>query len=547
MRRVLLIGLVLAGAGVLAVVGTGAGGGGGDYKVRAIFDNAVSVIPGETVKVAGVVVGQIDSLDTVKPDKAAVVLNITTPGFQDFRTDAHCIIRPEGFIGEKFVECTPTAPRQAGQPPAPKLTKIDSGPGKGQYLLPVQNTTTPVDLDLINTIFRLPYGQRLTLILNELGGGLAGRGDDLNTVIKRSNPALLEVDKVLAILAKQNQTLADLATNSDKVLRPLARNRARVADFIVKANTTAQATASRRTALEASFQKLPAFLSGLQPTLAQLSDFADVATPTLRDLGAAAPDLNRIEVELKPFADASLPATKALGVASAEGSRALPAAQPLIGQLQTFADLARPLSANLSQLLVSLRDTGGIERLMDFLFYTTNAVNGYDSVGRFLRASLAIPDIGDAGCGLFAATPVPPTPPGPIAPVGADCSANFNSTPTSTTTTTARQAAQIAAGATGGATPKSPTGSGSQGGAAKPGKISLPDLSLLGSPGSGASQAPAAGATPRTTGRATVRPRARGGSAGANDAAATESPAQAGGAQQSAQDSLFNYLLGAGG
>ena len=43
----------------------------------------------------------------------------------------------------------------------------------------MSQTSRPVDLDLINNIMRLPYRQRLSIILNELGTGLAGRGDDL--------------------------------------------------------------------------------------------------------------------------------------------------------------------------------------------------------------------------------------------------------------------------------------------------------------------------------------------------------------------------------
>ena len=102
MRRIAVgLGLVLTAA-VVATVGTGAGGGGGgDYKVRAIFDNAVSVIQGEDVKIAGVKVGKIDSLDITPqtPPKAAVVLNITKAGFTDFRQDANCTIRPQSNNG----------------------------------------------------------------------------------------------------------------------------------------------------------------------------------------------------------------------------------------------------------------------------------------------------------------------------------------------------------------------------------------------------------------------------------------------------------------
>ena len=57
------------------------------------------------------------------------------------------------MIGEKLVECTPTQPRPGRHSPAPPLKKIPEGqPGAGQYLLPVENTITPVDADLINNV-----------------------------------------------------------------------------------------------------------------------------------------------------------------------------------------------------------------------------------------------------------------------------------------------------------------------------------------------------------------------------------------------------------
>src|ERR671929_2175381 len=152
MRRVLAATPVLVAAAALAIVALGAGGDGGGYKVRAIFDNAGFVIPGEDVKVAGVRVGAVDSLDVTKDNKAAVVLNITQPGFQDFRQDASCRIRPQSLIGERFVDCSLTQPHPPGQKPPPPLHKITKGPGAGEYLLPVDRNSKPVDLDLIADI-----------------------------------------------------------------------------------------------------------------------------------------------------------------------------------------------------------------------------------------------------------------------------------------------------------------------------------------------------------------------------------------------------------
>ena len=123
---------------------------------------------------------------------------------------------------------------------------IEDGPGEGQRLLPVENTTQTVDIDLIGNTMREPERERLSLILNELGTGVAGRGRDLNEVIRRANPALRETDKVLEILARQNTVLEQLAVNSDTVLAPLARDRARVAGAIRNSSDVAQATAERR-------------------------------------------------------------------------------------------------------------------------------------------------------------------------------------------------------------------------------------------------------------------------------------------------------------
>ena len=58
------------------------------YRVRAIFDNAGFVIPGEDVKIAGVKVGSVEDVEVTPDFKAAVVLQIDDPGYQDFRADA---------------------------------------------------------------------------------------------------------------------------------------------------------------------------------------------------------------------------------------------------------------------------------------------------------------------------------------------------------------------------------------------------------------------------------------------------------------------------
>ncbi len=118
-------------------------------------------------------------------------------------------------------------------------------------------TSSPIDSDIVQNISTEPVRQSLAVIINEFGTGLAARGSDLNAVIHRANPALGNTDKVLKILAGQNRTLAQLATDSDTVLAPLARERTHISGFITQANTTAVASAARAQAISQTFRSSP--------------------------------------------------------------------------------------------------------------------------------------------------------------------------------------------------------------------------------------------------------------------------------------------------
>lgn len=381
-----LIGIVLLAVGIPVVLALGLGAKsdtGSGYQVRAIFDNAAYAVPGEEVRVAGVKVGKIEALDVAYGRKAAVTFSIDVPGFAPFHDDAHCTIRPQSLIGEKYVECTP------GTSGARELASVPSGqPGAGKHLLPLAKTSSPVDIDLIGNIMRLPYRQRFAIIINEFGTALAGRGSDLNQAIHRANPALRETDRVLAILAGQNRTLANLASESDTVIAPLAQKRKRISHFIVAANDTGTATAERSADIVRTFQRFPTFLRQLQPTLQQLGLFSDQMTPVLADLHSAAPDLNRFITALGPFSRSATTAVVSLGKATKIGRPALVASLPLTKQLARFSKNALPVGKNLAALLTSFDRTGGIERLMDYIFFQVTAVNGFDGVSHYLRAGL---------------------------------------------------------------------------------------------------------------------------------------------------------------
>jgi phospholipid/cholesterol/gamma-HCH transport system substrate-binding protein len=378
-------------AALVAVVllATSAGGSSGGYTVRAIFDDAGNLTVGEDVKIDGVKVGTVGSVTPTPHAKAAVVLDISNPGFQDFRQDASCTIRPQALIGEKFVDCLPTQAREEGTPLPPPLKTIPSGQeGAGQVLLPVTGTHSPVDPDLLGDITRLPEAQRLTIILNELGAGFAGRGSDLNAVLHRSNPALQGLEQVLAILAKENKTLTDLAVEGDRATAPLAADRGRLVGFINESNKVAQATAKHRGALAQNFADFPAFLEQLGPAMERLGRFAQQTTPTLADLGIAAPGINKTFQSIGPFSKSFESFLKAFGKNAKTTASALQAVEPLLPLAKGLGKNAKPFAGNFSGLLTSLKSTGGLERLLDFIYLGGGSVNGYDALGHFLRAEI---------------------------------------------------------------------------------------------------------------------------------------------------------------
>jgi phospholipid/cholesterol/gamma-HCH transport system substrate-binding protein len=383
--------IVAVGVGLMVGLLMGAAGGGEDgYKVRAVFDNASFIIPGEDVKVAGVTVGVIDDIDLTRENRAAVVLTIDEPAFTPFRADAHCQIRLQSLIGEQYVECEPTKAREGGDRPAPPLRQVESGPGEGEHLLPVENTTTPIAVDLINNVARLPTREQFRLIISELGAGLAGNGERLRAAVRRANPALRELNRVVAVLAGQDRLLARLVDESDAVLEPWAQRREQFSGFIDHAGATAVAAAERGEDIERNFQRLPAFLRELKPTADRFGAFADQMAPALESLQARAPAINEAITRFGPFTAAASPAVQTLGDFAQEGRRLFPAIRPLVRDLRDLGRPLRPAMADLAGGFGSFDDSGGVEELMRFIFFYANSVNGVDRDGHYVRSILGL-------------------------------------------------------------------------------------------------------------------------------------------------------------
>ena len=411
MRRLAAIAvLALTCAAAFLMVGASADkGAAATYKVQ--FDNAFGLVEGGDFRVGGVTAGSTKSFEIKEePGKRPVAeaeVTVRERGFGDFYENASCDIKPQSLIGEYFVDCQP------GDKSAKRIPSDSSG------VIPVQNTTSTVPQDLVNNILRTPYRDRLRLIISSLGAGLAGRPQDLQTVLRRAHPGLRETTKTLRVLGDQNATIEKFIVDSDRVVASLEDNKQDVVRWVRETGRTADITATRRRELQQNFEKLPAFLDELKPTMARLEDLTDAQSPLLADLQRAAPDLTRFFNRLGPFAEASRPAVRSLGRAGKVGTRAFnhgrqevaelrklgrdvpPTTKPLRQFLQTMDDRARSIEGDSRAVksappapdktaMNGVQGFTGFEAFWNYFWWQTWSLNGFDKFGHILRVSVLL-------------------------------------------------------------------------------------------------------------------------------------------------------------
>lgn len=413
MRRALVIAAVLAAAaGALAL-----GGADGErQRYRIVFDSAFGLVEGADFQIAGVPAGKIERFDLSEgyPPRAVVEAVVDDPSRPRLRADARCEVKPQSLIGEYFVDCDPGTAKR----PLPQDT------------VPVEQTANTISLDLVNDVLRRPQQERLPLILNALGAGLAGRPQDVQRVLERAHPGLRETNETLRILARQEATIERFIADAEQVVGALAQRRRDVARFVDEAEDAARAAAARRDDLGQAVDRLPGLLAELEPTMARLEEVAAAQLPVLANLSDAAPGLDRTLTRLRPFAEAARPALLTLGELSRTGRETVEESQDEIDELRGLAEQAPDLADPLRKLIRSLDDRDraiehdvraaetappapdptadaegkgftGFESLLNYFYWQALSINMFDDIGHLLRVGLVVDE-----CSPYSVNPI---------------------------------------------------------------------------------------------------------------------------------------------
>ena len=124
------------------------------------------------MRIAGVDGGHGRGPGHQRRQAALVTVKVAGP-LSEFRADATCSSQPQSLIAEYFLDC---------QPGQSKKVLPDDG------TVPVEQTTTTVQNDLVQATLREPFRERLALIINEFGTALAGNPENLNAAIRARRP-----------------------------------------------------------------------------------------------------------------------------------------------------------------------------------------------------------------------------------------------------------------------------------------------------------------------------------------------------------------------
>ncbi|MBF6183069.1 MCE family protein [Nocardia otitidiscaviarum] len=186
-------------------------------RITAYFDKSIGIYEGSDVRILGVPVGRVDSIEPMG-DQVKIVMSVDRE--YDIPADAKAAQITPSVVSDRYIQLAPV---------------YRGGPKMGrEATIPKERTATPVEVDrLYRSITELsdalgPEGANKEGALNELvrttSANLAGNGEALANSFE-------QLSKAAAVLGDSRSDIFDTVKNLQVFVTALARNDAQVRQF----------------------------------------------------------------------------------------------------------------------------------------------------------------------------------------------------------------------------------------------------------------------------------------------------------------------------
>jgi virulence factor Mce-like protein len=342
--------VVLLGAGVYIVATQVFGGD--EHTLRASFDSAVQVTPGEEVRIAGRKIGQVGASELVD-GHAVVDLKIQESDVWPLRRGTTADVRwgSTTSLAYRYIEIKPA------RAPAPTLPDGAA--------LTLAQTTTPVEFDQAYRIFRGRTRTDLKNVVGELGDTVQGRGGEISSGLKAAPGGLDATAAVLHQLGADGNALTTLVKAGDRVATALAAHSGALGTLVDHAAATFDEFAQHTTAEQRSLDQAPGAFDASTVTLKRLDhslvglralvDDLDPGARALRQLAAPMRSAVSQLYDVAPLATSTLRsgrrASPGLQRLLSKGVNFLPSLSTVLTQLEPMVGCLRPYGPELAGML----------------------------------------------------------------------------------------------------------------------------------------------------------------------------------------------------
>jgi len=264
------------------------------YEIKVPFSEATQLAQQSDVRISGVNVGKVQSIDLAPNGKQALATVAIDDRYAPLPASTRAMLRTKTLLGETYVELTP------GNANGPPLA--DGG------VLPEAQVAQSVQLDEIFRTFNPKTRAAFQSWMQEAAVAINGQGQSLSYALGELEPTFTEFDHLFRVLDSQRLAVRRLFANGAVTFRALRGRKGELGDLIQSSNAVFSTTARRDRDIEALFRAFPTYLDESRLTFGRLRGFSRMADPVVRQLVPAAEQLSPTLVAISRLA----PESKAL-------------------------------------------------------------------------------------------------------------------------------------------------------------------------------------------------------------------------------------------